>query len=105
MNLNDIMQQAQKLQGDLQQAQANLTKLEIDGEAGAGLVKVTMTGKYDVKKITIDPSLLEEDVEMLEDVLAAAMNDCVRKVETAVKENMGNLPNMPTMPAGFKMPF
>ena len=105
MNLNDIMQQAQKLQGDLQQAQQNLTKLEINGEAGAGLVKVTMTGKYDVKKITIDPSLLEEDVEMLEDVLAAAINDCVRKVEATVKENMGNLPNMPNLPEGFKMPF
>lgn len=102
MNLNEIMQQAKKLQGDLHQAQENLARLKIHGEAGAGLVKIIMSGKYDVQKISIDPSLLSEDIEILEDILAAAINDGVRKVEAKVKENMGGLANLPE---GFKMPF
>ncbi len=98
MNLNEIMQQAQKLQGNLQQSQEKLKTLEVAGEAGAGLVKVVMNGKYKMKSINIDPSLLD-DVEMLEDIVAAAINDCVTKVETRVQQEMSSF-----LPAGFNMP-
>ena len=92
------MQQAQKLQGDFQQSQEKLKNVEVEGEAGAGLVKVVMNGKFKIKSINIDPSLLD-DIEMLEDIMAAAINDCVTKVETRVQQEMQSF-----MPAGFKMP-
>ena len=92
MNINQLMQQAQKMQEQMQkkmsQAQEELAKTEVIGESGAGLVKITMTGKHDVKRVAIDPELLKEDQEMLEDLLAAAVNDAVRKVDVLTTERM-----------------
>ena len=99
--MNEIMQQIQKVQGDLQQAQEQLSTLEIKGEAGAGLVKVVMTGKYDVKRLDIDPSLMQEDVTVLEDIVSAAINSCVKQVESEVAKTMKGATNLPF---GFKPP-
>ena len=79
--LDDLMKQAQKMQADMQKAQADLANVEIQGESGAGLVTVVMTGRHDVKRVSIDPTVFSEDKEVLEDLLAAAVNDAVRKVE------------------------
>ena len=100
-----LMKQAQAMQENLKKAQAELATIEVSGQAGAGLVKVQMTCKYDVKRVEIDPSLLADDKEMLEDLLAAAVNDCVRKVESENKSRMGNMAGGFQMPPGFKMPF
>ncbi len=103
--LGDIMKQAQQMQEQMQKMQEELANLEVQGESGAGLVKVRMTGKHDVKNINIDESLLTEDKEMLEDLIAAAVNDAVRRVEEKNKENLGSLTAGIPMPPGFKMPF
>lgn len=103
--LGDMMKQAQAMQENMQKMQQEIANMEVHGESGAGLVKVTMTGRHDVKQVTIDPSILSEDKEMLEDLLAAAVNDAVRKVETANQEKMGSLTAGLNMPPGFKMPF
>ncbi len=101
----DLMQQAQQMQEQMQRAQEELAAMEVDGESGAGLVKVTMTGRHDVKRVNIDASLMSEDKEMLEDLLAAAVNDAVRRIEAAQKEKMGNVAGGMNLPEGFKMPF
>jgi len=103
--LGDMMKQAQQMQEKMAEMQKDLANTEVTGEAGAGLVKVIMTGRHDVKKVTIDPSLMSEDKEMLEDLLAASVNDAVRKVEDANKDLMSNLTGGMQMPPGFKMPF
>lgn len=103
--LAGLMKQAQKMQDDMKKAQEELANIEVEGQSGAGLVKVTMTCKYDVKRVVIDPSLLADDKDMLEDLVAAAMNDAVRRVETTTNDKMGNLTAGMNMPAGFKMPF
>ena len=103
--MGNIMKQAQKMQEQMQQAQSDLAKAEFIGTAGAGLVKVVMTGRHDVKRVVLDDSLLSEDKEMLEDLLAAAVNDAVRKVEQASQSNMSDMTAGMGMPAGFKMPF
>jgi nucleoid-associated protein EbfC len=103
--LGDIMKQAQEMQANMQKMQEELANAEVAGESGAGLVKVIMTGRHDVKEVTIDPSLLTEDKEILEDLLAAAVNDAVRKVEASTKDKMGDLTGGMQMPPGFKMPF
>jgi len=103
--MGNIMKQAQKMQEQMQQAQSDLAKAEFIGAAGAGLVKVVMTGRHDVKRVELDDSLLSEDKEMLEDLLAAAVNDAVRKVEQASQTNMSDMTAGMGMPAGFKMPF
>ena len=103
--LAGLMKQAQKMQDDMKKAQEELANIEVEGQAGAGLVKVTMTCKHDVKRVVIDPSLLEDDKDMLEDLVAAAMNDAVRRVESTTAEKMGGLTAGMNMPAGFKMPF
>ena len=103
--LGDLMKQAQKMQADMQQAQAELANVEIQGESGAGLVKVTMTGRHDVKRVSIDDSVLDEDKAVLEDLLAAAVNDAVRRVEAHNQEAMSGLASGLNLPAGFKMPF
>ena len=82
--INDLMQQAQKMQADMQKAQEELAQKEVTGEAGAGLVRVTMTGRHDVKQVRIDDSVLSESREVLEDLLAAAVNDAVRRVELSL---------------------
>ncbi|MBX2858775.1 MAG: YbaB/EbfC family nucleoid-associated protein [Cellvibrionaceae bacterium] len=103
--LGDLMKQFQEMQSKMTQMQEDLAKLEVTGEAGAGLVKVTMSGRHDVKNVAIDNSLLQEDKEILEDLLAAAVNDAVRRVEESNKEKMGSLAGGLQMPPGFKMPF
>ena len=104
-SLGDIMKQAQKMQEDVKNIQAEIEALEITGESGAGLVKVIMTGKREVRKVTIDKSLVEDDKDMLEDLVASAMNDAVRKVSRLKKEKMANVTSGFPMPPGFKMPF
>lgn len=101
----NLMKQAQKVQEDMQKAQEELASAEVTGESGAGMVKIVMTGRHDVKHVDIDPSLMEEDKEMLEDLLAAAVNDAVRKVEANNKEKMSGLTSGMNLPDGFKMPF
>lgn len=103
--LDDLMKQAQKMQADMQKAQADLANVEIQGESGAGLVSVLMTGRHDVKRVSIDPSVFTEDKEVLEDLLAAAVNDAVRKVEAHNQKAMSGLAGGMNLPAGFKMPF
>ncbi len=103
--LGNLMKQAQEMQEKMKQAQEDLAKLEVSGESGAGLVKITMTGRHDVKRVEIDNSLLSEDKEMLEDLVAAAVNDAVRKVEANSKDNMANMAAGMQLPPGFKMPF
>src|SRR5512139_4203620 len=89
--LAGLMKQAQAMQDNLKKAQEELALLEVEGQSGAGLVKVTMTCKHDVKRVTIDPSLLAEDKDMLEDLVAAAFNAAVRKAEEVTQEKMGKL--------------
>ncbi|MGH1373902.1 MAG: YbaB/EbfC family nucleoid-associated protein [Cellvibrionaceae bacterium] len=103
--LGDLMKQAQEMQANMQKMQEELANAEVIGESGAGLVKVTMTGRHDVREVNIDSSLLTEDKEVLEDLLAAAVNDAVRKVESSTKNKMGDLTSGMQMPPGFKMPF
>ena len=105
MNINDLMKQAQGMQQQMQQMQEEAVKSEVTGESGAGMVQVVMNGRHDVRKVTVDPSLLTEDKEFLEDLLAAAVNDAVRKVEEAQKESMAKLTGGMQMPPGFQMPF
>jgi DNA-binding YbaB/EbfC family protein len=103
--LAGIMQQAQRMQENMRKLQDELASVEVEGQSGAGMVKVTMTCKHDVKRVQIDPSLLGDDKEMLEDLVAAAMNDAARKVEAAVQEKMGTLAGGMGLPPGFKLPF
>ena len=103
--MGNLMRQAQKMQEQLQQAQAKLADAEVTGESGAGLVKVTMNGRHDVKRVELDDSIMEEDKEMLEDLLAAAVNDAVRKIEQQNQEQMGKLTAGMGLPAGMKLPF
>ncbi len=103
--LAGLMKQAQKMQDDMKKAQDELANVEVEGQSGAGMVKVTMTCKYDVKRVLIDPSLLADDKDMLEDLVAAAVNDAVRSVEATSSERMSGLTAGMNMPAGFKMPF
>jgi nucleoid-associated protein EbfC len=103
--LAGLMKQAQAMQDNMKKAQEEIAKLEVEGQEGAGLVKVLMTGRHDVKRVTIDPTLLTEDKDMLEDLVAAAVNDAVRKVEAASQEKMAGLTAGLPMPPGFKLPF
>jgi hypothetical protein len=103
--LAGLMKQAQQMQENMKKMQDELAGMEVEGQSGAGLVKVTMTCKHDVKRITIDASLLSDDKDMLEDLVAAAVNDAVRKVESTVQEKMGSVTAGMPMPPGFKMPF
>jgi DNA-binding YbaB/EbfC family protein len=103
--LGDIMQQAQKMQAELAKVQEEIANREVEGEAGAGLVKVTMTGRHDVRRVNIDPSVLSEDKVVLEDLLAAAVNDAVRRVEAANQEAMQKASGGLGLPPGFKLPF
>lgn len=104
-NMGDLMKQAQQLQEQMQKAQEKMASAEVTGEAGAGLVKVVMTGRHDVRRVSIDPSVLSEDKEVLEDLLAAAVNDAVRRVEEANRNMMSGLTQGLNIPGGFKMPF
>jgi len=103
--LAGLMKQAQQMQENMQKAQEELARIEVEGQSGAGMVKVVMTCRHDVKRVTVDPSLLSEDKDMLEDLLAAAINDAVRRVETTTQERMAGLTTGLPMPPGFKLPF
>jgi DNA-binding YbaB/EbfC family protein len=103
--LAGLMQQAQRMQENMRKLQEELALVEVEGQSGAGMVKITMTCKHDVKRVKIDPSLLGDDKEMLEDLVAAAMNDAARKVEAAVQEKMGTIAGGMGLPPGFKLPF
>ncbi|MFV0278373.1 MAG: YbaB/EbfC family nucleoid-associated protein [Parahaliea sp.] len=104
-NLSDLMQQAQKMQAQMQEQQEALARAEVTGEAAAGLVKVVMNGRHDVMWVSIDDTVLGEDKAMLEDLLAAAVNDAVRRVEEKQRESMSGLAAGLNLPGGFKMPF
>lgn len=103
--LGGLMKQAQEMQEKMQKAQEEVANMEVQGQSGAGLIKVTMTGRHDVKRIEIDDSLFGDDKEILEDLVAAAVNDAVRKVDEETKDKMGDVTSGIPLPPGFKMPF
>ncbi len=103
--LGNIMKQAQQMQENMQKAQEELANMEVTGQAGGGMVAVTMNGRHDVKRVTIDDTLMNEDKEMLEDLLAAAVNDAVRQVEKTSQEKMSSMMSGLGLPPGFKMPM
>lgn len=103
--LAGIMQQAQKMQDNFKKAQEELAAIEVQGESGGGLISILMTGKREVRKVSIDPSLLAEDKDMLEDLVAAAINDAVHKVNKMKKEKMADVTAGIPIPPGFQMPF
>jgi len=103
--MGNLMKQAQKMQENMQKAQEEVANMVVTGESGAGLVKVEMNGRHDVKRINLDESLMEEDKEILEDLVAAAVNDAVRKVESTTQEKMAKVTGGMQMPPGFNMPF
>jgi DNA-binding YbaB/EbfC family protein len=103
-NIGNMMKQAQQLQANMQRAQAEIAALEVTGEAGGGMAKVVMTGKHEVKRVTLDPSIVSsDDKDMLEDLVAAAFNAAVRKAEETTQEKMGKL--TAGLPPGMKLPF
>jgi DNA-binding YbaB/EbfC family protein len=104
-NIGNIMKQAQSLQDNMQKAQAEIAALEVVGESGGGMVRVTMTGKHEVKRVQIEPGVFGEDREMLEDLIAAAMNDGVHKAEAASQAKMASLMSGLNLPPGMKLPF
>jgi nucleoid-associated protein EbfC len=103
--LGNLMKQAQQMQENMKKMQEQLATVEVEGQSGAGMVKVLMTCRNDVKRVTIDPSLLADDKDMLEDLVAAAVNDAVRKAEALTQEKMGGFTSGMGLPAGFKLPF
>jgi DNA-binding YbaB/EbfC family protein len=103
--LAGLMKQAQQMQDNMRKMQEQLASVEVEGQSGAGMVKVVMTCKHDVKRISIDPSLVGDDKEMLEDLVAAAVNDAVRRVEATVQEKMSGVTAGMGLPPGMKLPF
>ena len=103
--LGNLMRQAQKMQADMQRVQEELARAEVTGQAGGGMVSVVMTGRHDVKRVSIDPSLMQDDKEMLEDLIAAAVNDAVRQIEKASQERMAGVTAGMNLPGGMKLPF
>lgn len=103
--LGNLMKQAQKMQENMQRAQEEIARLEVEGSAGGGMVKVTMTGRHEVKQVRIDPAVLGDEPEMLEDLVAAAVNDAVRRVEETTREKFAGFVGGMQLPPGFKLPF
>jgi len=103
--IGNLMKQAQKMQADLQKAQEEIARLEVTGESGGGLVKVTMNGRHEVRRVQIDPALMSDDKEMLEDLIAAACNDAVHRLTQLTQDRMTGLTSGLSLPPGFKMPF
>jgi DNA-binding YbaB/EbfC family protein len=103
--IGNLMKQAQAMQENMKKLQESLGQMEIEGQAGSGLVKVVMTGRHEVKRVTIDPKLLAEDRDMLEDLVAAAVNDAARKVEATTQEKMAAATAGLPLPPGMKLPF
>ena len=105
MNINKIMKQAQAMQKQMNEVQEKIAAMEVTGEAGAGLVKITMLGNHNVRRVSIDDSLMQDDKDMLEDLIAAAINDAVRRVDETSKERMAAVTGGLQLPPGMKMPF
>ena len=103
--IGNLMKQAQKMQQDMQKAQEEVANMEVTGQAGGGMVSVVMTGRHDIKRVSIDDSLMSDDKEMLEDLIAAAVNDAVRQVEQQSSERMAAVTAGINLPPGMKMPF
>ena len=103
--IGNLMRQAQQMQENLQKAQAELGVLAVTGESGGGLVKVRMNGKHEVQRVTLEPALAVDDRELLEDLVTAAINDAVRKVEAATQQKFAGMMGGLQLPPGFKMPF
>ena len=103
--LGNFMKQAQQMQENMKNMQEKLASIEVEGQSGAGMVKVVMTCRHDVKRVSIDDSLMGDDKDMLEDLVAAAVNDAVRRVETTTQEKMSGFTAGLNLPPGFKMPF
>lgn len=101
----ELMKQAQQMQENMRKLQEQLEAMEVEGQSGAGLVKVTITGRHTVRRVNIDPSLLKDDKEMLEDLVAAAFNDAARKVEVSLQDKMAGLTGGMGLPPGLKLPF
>lgn len=104
-NINNLMKQAQAMQANMQKAQAEIANIEVIGEAGGGMVRITMNGRHEVKRVQIEAAVAAEDREMLEDLIAAAANDAVHKVEARVQEKMSSLTAGLALPPGLKLPF
>ena len=100
-----LMRQAQKMQDNLKRAQEEIAKLEVVGQSGGGMVKVTMSGRHEVRRVEIDRKLFSDDPEMTEDLIAAAINDAVNKVAEASQKQMGDVTGGMNLPPGFKLPF
>ncbi|MGA2343230.1 MAG: YbaB/EbfC family nucleoid-associated protein [Steroidobacteraceae bacterium] len=103
--IGNLMRQAQQMQENMQKAQAELAALEVTGESGAGMVKIVLNGRHEAKKVSIEPKLLTEDLEMLEDLVVAAVNDAARKIEERTKEKYAGLMSGMNLPPGMKLPF
>jgi DNA-binding YbaB/EbfC family protein len=103
--LGNLMKQAQKLQQDMQRAQEEIANMEVTGEAGGGMVSVIMTGRHELRRVSIDPELFKDDKEMVEDLVAAAVNDAVRKLERESQEKMSSMTAGMQLPPGMKLPF
>jgi len=103
--LGNLMKQAQLMQENMKKLQEQLAVMEVEGQAGSGLVKVVMTGRHEVKRVTIDPKLLADDKEMLEDLVAAAVNDAARKIDATTQEKMSGVTAGLPLPPGLKLPF
>ena len=104
-NIGNMMKQAQQMQANMQKVQAEIALLEVTGESGGGMVKVLMTGKHEVKRVTIEPTVSGEDRDMLEDLVAAAINDAVHKVEAQISQKMAAVTAGMQLPPGMKLPF
>ncbi len=103
--MGNLMKQAQKMQEDMQKAQAEVANMEVEGQAGGGMVKVVMNGRHEIRKVELDQSLMQDDKEMIEDLLAAAVNDAVRRVEQQTQEKMAGVTAGLNLPGGMKLPF
>ena len=103
--MGNLMKQAQKMQEDMQKAQEEVANMEVEGQAGGGMVKVVMNGRHEIRKVELDDSLMQDDKEMIEDLLAAAVNDAVRRVEQQTQEKMAGVTAGLNLPGGMKLPF
>jgi len=103
--IGNMMKQAQKMQEDMQKAQEEIANMEVEGQSGGGMVKVAMNGRHEVRRVELDDSLMEDDKEMIEDLLAAAVNDAVRKIEAQSQEKMSGVTAGMNLPGGMKLPF
>lgn len=103
--IGNMMKQAQKMQADMQKAQEEIASMEVEGQSGGGMVKVVMNGRHEVRRVELDDSLMQDDKEMIEDLLAAAVNDAVRRIETESSERMSSVTAGMNLPGGLKLPF